>query len=161
MDKNEEKILVSAYSYSGETRDMAKIISKTVGGDFKAIIPKKAYPESYTKALERSEIEIKIEKEPKLKDPVDISQYDTIFIGSPNWFKTIAPPVRTFLNQNDFTGKKVVPFATHGGGGEPKCLADIAELAKGADIIEGFSLNRDKISLTNIKKCLKKIGFLK
>lgn len=46
-----------------------------------------------------------------------IGDYETIFIGPPNWFKTIAPPVTSFLSHHDFTGKTVIPFCTHGGSG--------------------------------------------
>jgi flavodoxin len=55
---------------------------------------------------------------PKLKfgdEPID--DYNTIFIGSPNWFRTLAPPVMSFLRKHDFSGKTVMPFCTHGGGG--------------------------------------------
>lgn len=45
------------------------------------------------------------------------NDYRIIFIGTPNWFKTFAPPVMSFLKQHDFTGKIVIPFCTHGGGG--------------------------------------------
>ena len=50
---------------------------------------------------------------PALKNPVgDLSQYDVIFVGSPCWWATIAPPVATFLTSCDFAGKTVIPFRT-------------------------------------------------
>ena len=158
MDK--EKILVTAYSYAGATRDMAKIIAKSTGGEFRAIIPKKPYPESYTEVLRKIDIEIRLKKERKLESEIDVSGYDTIFIGSPNWYGSVAPPVRTFLMNNDFTGKKIVPFATRGGGGA-KCMNEIVELAEGAEALEGLALSSREVDKKSVDAWLKKIGYLK
>ncbi|MEX1376240.1 MAG: flavodoxin [Eubacteriales bacterium] len=160
MDKK-ERILVTAYSYAGATRDLAKIISRSTGGDFRAIMPSKPYPESYTEVLRKIDIEIRMKKERKLQSDIDISEYDTIFIGSPNWYGSIAPPVRTFLVNNDFTGKKVIPFATRGGG-EANCLKEINELAAGAaEKLDGFDTSVRSVDEAEVKAWLKDIGYLK
>lgn len=153
------KILVTAYSYSGNTRDAAKIIAKSLGGDFRGIIPMEKYPSSYTKALKRSKVEIEIKKEVELLEQVDVSDYDVIFVGTPNWYSTLAPPVRTFLAQNDFRGKTVIPFASHGGGGKANCLKDMAELAVGANIVDGFALSGDDVNEQNVIAKIKEINF--
>jgi len=158
LDKEIKKILVTAYSFSGNTRDAAKIIAKKLGGDFRAILPKNKYPKSYTETLARSKVEIGIKKEPELQEQVDISDYDVIFVGTPNWFSTLAPPVRTFLADNDFKGKTVIPFATHGGGGRANCTKDMAELAEGAKIIEGFALHGNEISEQAVSAQINKIN---
>ncbi len=46
-----------------------------------------------------------------------LDRYDTLLVGTPNWFGTIAPPVQTFLKDSDLSGKRVAPFCTNGGGG--------------------------------------------
>lgn len=158
-NKESRKILVTAYSYSGNTRDVAKIIAKSLGGDFRGIIPKNKYPSSYTKALKRSKVEIGIKKEVELIERVDATDYDIVFVGTPNWYSTMAPPVRTFLAQNDFNGKTVIPFVTHGGGGKVNCLKDMIELAQGAEIIEGFALYGSDVNEKNVNKELDKINF--
>jgi flavodoxin len=60
--------------------------------------------------------------------PEHIGSYDTIFVGSPNWWSTIAPPIAAFLSEYDLSGKAVFPFCTHGGGGIGKVAKDIAKL---------------------------------
>ena len=51
------------------------------------------------------------------KDNVDLNSYDTVYLGSPIWWGTMAPPVMIFLSENDLDGKTILPFTTHGGGG--------------------------------------------
>lgn len=159
MDKK-EKILVTAYSYAGATRDMAKIIARLTGGEFRAIIPKNPYSDSYTKVLKKIDIDVRLKKGKKLTGDTDISAYDTIFIGSPNWYGSVAPPVREFLSINDFAGKKVVPFATRGGG-EARCLQEIKALATGAESLDGFALNSREVDEKSVKQWLSEIGYLK
>ena len=76
--------------------------------------------------MDQAKKEISANFKPELKNKVeDISKYDVIFIGSPNWWSTIAPPVATFLTSYDLSGKTVVPFFTHGGGSIGRCEADV------------------------------------
>ena len=74
---------------------------------------------------------------PPIKN-TDISTYDIIFVGTPAWWYTMAPPVMTFLEENNFEGKTIVPFITHGGGGKYTIAQDMGKLAKGAAVLEPF-----------------------
>ena len=69
----------------------------------------------------------------------NLADYDVIFIGSPVWFGTYALRLATFLAGNDFRGKTIVPFATHGGGGAGRFYDDIRKNALGANIKPGFT----------------------
>ena len=73
---------------------------------------------------------------------MDLSGYDTVAIGSPTWWYTIAPPMSTFLEANDFAGKTVVPFATNGGW-PGHALEDIEKACKGADFAPGLAVQFD------------------
>jgi flavodoxin len=70
----------------------------------------------------------------------DFVKYDVIFIGSPNWWSTIAPPVATFLTTYDFSGKVIVPFCTHGSGGIARLFTDMAKLLPDNEMLKGFSI---------------------
>jgi multimeric flavodoxin WrbA len=65
------------------------------------------------------------------------AEYDTIFVGSPNWWGTMAPPLLTFLSSYDFTGKKVIPFFTHGGGGMGNCEENVKKAIPTAKMVYG------------------------
>ncbi|HOQ51880.1 MAG TPA: flavodoxin, partial [Candidatus Atribacteria bacterium] len=111
-------ILIAYYSRSGNTRKLAQLIHQKVGGTVHEIQPEIPYPASYNATVEQAKKEIQAGFRPPLKTKIEhIEAYDTIFLGSPNWWSTIAPPVATFLEENDLSGKTIIPFCTHGGGG--------------------------------------------
>ena len=138
-----KKVLVAYFSHSGNTRAMAEFIKETTGGDLFEIQPVENYPTNYQTVVNQAKKEINSNFKPALKTVVaDIDPYDFIFVGSPNWWSTIAPPVATFLSSHDLKDKTIVPFITHGGGGAGHCAADIANLCPQSTIAQGFvSLN--------------------
>ncbi len=135
MDK---KVLVAYFSWSGNTKSIAQKIHSQTGGDIFEIKPVKPYPSDY------NETAYGIAKEQKEKgihpeiNNTDVSSYDVIFVGTPAWWYTMAPPVMTFLAENNFEGKVIVPFVTHGGGGGYTIDKDMADLAKGAKVLKPF-----------------------
>jgi len=109
-------------------------------------VPAKPYPASYGDVLAQARQELKDNVMPELKSEApDLALYDMIFVGSPNWFNTITPPVMTFLSSRDFTGKTIVPFITHGGGGLGKSPQDLKRLAPGATLLEGRAFRGDSV----------------
>ena len=111
-----KKVLVAYYSHSGNTREVARQIAGVSGGELFEIVPVTPYPSDYRTVVDQAKKEIEAGARPALKSRVeDMSQYDVIFIGSPCWWATVAPPVATFLISYDFAGKTVVPFMTHEG----------------------------------------------
>ena len=123
------KVLVAYYSWSGNTRYMAKKIQAVTGGTLFEITPKTPYPTDYRKCVAQARKEIKSHFKPELAARVDdIGKYDVIFVGSPNWCGTMAPPVATFLTTHDLKGKTVIPFFTHGRGGMQNCEKDVRKL---------------------------------
>lgn len=127
------KILIAYYSWSGNTRSAAEQIRKLTGGTIFEIRPVQAYPSDYRACVAQAKKECRDEFKPELAATVeDFSKYDVIFVGTPNWWSTMAPPVRSFLDGCDFTGKTVIPFVTHGGGGMADCERDIRKACPGA-----------------------------
>lgn len=112
-----KKLLIVYYSWSnGNTERIAKLLQGTAGGDLLKIDTAVPYSGSYNDVVEQGQREVDQGYEPELKSvKVNISDYDVIAIGTPTWWYTMAPAVKTFLHQNDLTGKTVVPFMTNGG----------------------------------------------
>ena len=136
------KVLVAYFSHSGNTREVARQISEATGGDLFEIVPATPYPTEYRAVVDQGKKEIEAGVRPALKNPVgDLSQYDVIFVGSPCWWATIAPPVATFLTSCDLAGKTVVPFATSGGSGLGSTAEDMKKYAPGANILPGRMMN--------------------
>lgn len=137
-------ILIAYYSRSGNTRKIAELIHDEVGGTIFEIQPEEPYPADYDLALAQAKKEIQARYRPALKSKIEgIEAYDTIIIGSPNWWSTIAPPVAAFLSEYDLSGKTIVPFCTHGGGGQANVLKGIAGLCSGSTVLTGFDIYGD------------------
>ena len=135
------KVLVAYFSHSGNTREVARQISEATGGDLFEIVPATPYPTEYRAVVDQGKKEIEAGVRPALKNPVgDLSQYDVIFVGSPCWWATIAPPVTTFLSSCDLAGKTVVPFMTHEGSGMGQIEQHVAKACPGATVIEGLAI---------------------
>ena len=136
------KTLIVYYSLFQNTANLALEIAIQTGGTIRELIPDKNYSFDYNTAAKEVRNQISRGFCPKLisgSEPID--DYQTIFVGSPNWFKTLAPPVMSFLKQHNFEGKTVIPFCTHGGGGFGKIENDIAEECSKSIILPGIVVN--------------------
>ncbi|QTQ15703.1 flavodoxin [Treponema parvum] len=140
------KKLVAFFSASGITTQAARTLAEVAGADLYEIKP--AVP--YTKAdldwmdkKSRSTVEMKDKNSrPAIADTdAHIADYDVIFIGFPIWWYIAPTIINTFLERYDFTGKKIVLFATSGGSGFGKAVANLQPSAPNATIIEGKLLN--------------------
>lgn len=133
-----DKVLIAYYSWSpdGHTHYAAEQIQKATGGTLFEIKPKVPYPANYRACVDQARKECRAGFRPELSNPVkDMKQYEVIFVGSPNWCGTMAPPVRTFLTSYDFSGKTVIAFFTHGSGGMQNCERDVRKLLKKANLL--------------------------
>ena len=136
-----KKILVAYYSHSGNTAEIASYIQKQTDGTLFEIIPVSPYPTGYNDVVRQSKIEIQAGKKPELKTKINNTEsYDIIFIGSPNWWGAIAPPVAAFLSEYNFSNKTIVPFCTHGGGGYGSMFKDISLLCPNSNVLNGFDV---------------------
>ncbi len=139
-----DRMLVVYFSRSGNTRHAAETFAEACGGarlvEIKAAKP---YAAKYEDCCEEAKPECRagtlrvIQKIPDL----DLSRYDAVLVGTPNWWGTLAPPVRTWLNENAaaLKAKTLCLFQTHGGGGMQNCARDFAALVPGANVLPAKS----------------------
>lgn len=132
------KKVIVYFSQSGNTKCIAEIIKKHENCDIMEIITETPYVKEYNKLIEVAKEEINQGYKPPIEN-IDVSGYDIIYLGTPNWWSTIAPPVSTFLTENNLEGKTIIPFITHGGGGNGTIEKDIKLLAPKSEVLSAFS----------------------
>lgn len=140
--KDQPKILIAFYSRSGNTRAAAMQIQQGIGGDLFEIKTVKPYPRDHRDCAKFAKKELETKSMPALAGVPDISGFRIIFIGSPNWWGTLATPVSSFIRELDLSGKIIVPFFTHGGGGMQNCETDMkaaCKLSKGESVLKAFT----------------------
>ncbi len=132
------KSLVACFSHSGNTREIARQIQAVTGADAFEIAPAFPYPTDYNAVVDQAKKELNANFRPALKSTgPDLAAYVTIFVGSPNWWSTIAPPVMTYLDAHNFAGKTIVPFITHEGSRMGRSVQDVKRLCPGATVLPG------------------------
>ena len=135
------KALVVYYSRSGNTRAVAEAIHAAVGGDIVELQPVTPYPEAYRATTDQAKQELASGYKPPLKHRIGhIEAYDVVFVGSPNWWGTIAPPLYAWLRLQNLSGKTVMPFCSHCGGVPGNMRRDVARLCPEADVREPLSV---------------------
>lgn len=140
------KKLVAYFSASGITRNVAKMIAEAAGADLYEITPKEAYTKADLNWMDkksRSSVEMADKKiRPAITDTdAKIADYDEIFLGFPIWWYVAPTIINTFLEKYDFTGKKIVLFATSGGSGFGNTVKELQPSAPQAQFVEGKLLN--------------------
>lgn len=124
----------------GNTAHIANFIIDNTGADRFEIIPEVPYPEAYDETTKIAQREKNENARPAYKGEADLSSYSTVYLGYPIWYGTMPMIVKTFLENNDLSGKTVIPFSTHAGSGWGSSLDDLKELCPDSDIEEGFSV---------------------
>lgn len=140
------KTLVAYFSASGVTANVAKLLAEAVGADLFEIKPAVPYTNADLNWMDkksRSTVEMQDKSSrPAIAAPCsNLADYDTIFVGFPIWWYVAPTIINTFLESGDFSGKKIVLFATSGGSGFGKTVANLKDSASGATIVEGKLLN--------------------
>ena len=125
----------------GNTEVIAEYIQEFTSADLFKVEPAEEYPADYMECIDVAKKEQQKDARPELKEALDdISAYDTIYIGFPNWWGTLPMPMFTQLEKLDFNGKTVKPFVTHEGSGFGSSQRDLKKLCQGADIKNGLSI---------------------
>ena len=142
----EPKSLVLYYSLTETTTKVAEEFAKQTGADIVAFDLKEPYSKVYDEAIQRSMKEREEGALPELDTlKVDLSAYQTIYLGFPIWFGTYAIPVKSLLATVDLSGKKIVPFATFGSGGRNVAEADLKKALPNADVVEAFGIRQANV----------------
>ncbi|WP_455653493.1 flavodoxin [Phascolarctobacterium sp.] len=161
---NNGKALVVYYSRSGNTEAVARMIGNETGADLFRVTTVKPYPEEYRAATEQARAERDSNARPAINGRVEaLAAYDVIYIGVPNWWSTMPMPMFTFLEQHDLSGKTVVPFVTHGGGGVANCVSDLKKAVPNADVLEAFVVSGSNAAnvQSDVRAWLQRLGLTK
>lgn len=138
--------LIAYFSWSGHTEQLANMIQAETGGDLFAIETKMPYTDDYDAVVDQAKQEQEENARPALASQVEnMDDYDTIFIGYPNWWNDVPMAVLTFMESYDWTGKTIIPFCTSGGGGFGQGVRSIEAAADGAVFLEGFHVNGSSV----------------
>lgn len=143
---NADSIIIIYYSQTGNTEKLAQALQKELGSNIVEIEPVVPYDGTYEETIKRWKNERDSDITVEIK-PLDINldDYNTIFLAFPIWGGTYALPVKTFLEQNSFDGKKIVTFATFGSGGLENATEELAAMHPEAQVFKGYGIREARI----------------
>ena len=136
-----KKILIVYLSRTNNTKAIAEMIQRKVGGKLLSLELQKPYPENYKATVQQVVDENSSGYLPPLKTTIDsIQNFDVVFVGLPTWDMQMPPPMKSFLTHYDLKGKKVIPFNTNAGYGVGSGFQTVKELCPYSKVPEGFSI---------------------
>lgn len=152
VESDSENILIVFLSRTNNTKAVAEIIRDEVCGEMVELELETPYPEDYDAIVSQVARENETGYLPPLKTEIEnIRDFNTVFVGFPTWGMQLPPPMKSFLNKYDLSGKTVIPFNTNGGYGLGSSIRQVEELCPDSKILESFSvrggLERDGIYL--------------
>jgi flavodoxin len=144
------KSVVVYYSQNGATKKLAEIFQKAKDASAVELRLVTPYPSTYDSTI----VAVKAQREgkqwPALENAkVELAKYDTVYLGYPIMFGTFAPPIYTFLDSNDLSGKVVVPFCTYGSGGRKASAAELKTLEPGANVTLAYGISNKRMNAEN------------
>ena len=146
----------------GTTEYVARLIQDNVGGDLHLIQVTEPYPADFDTVVDQNHEEMDAGTLPELAaSNLDVSQYDTVFIGYPVWASNAPQAIFTFLSQYDLSGKTIIPFCTHNGYGAGSSYGDIADAVDGEEaVLEGLAIEATDVpqSAETVSEWLDSIG---
>ena len=156
-----KKPLVVYFSHSGNTRKLAEIIHKKVGGDILEIEPVTPYPSDYQATVDQAKREQQENARPAVKTKIaNPDEYGVVFLGYPNWWSSMPMPVWTFIEQNGLDGKTIAPFDTHGGGGMGHSESDLKKLVPHSKVLKALPVRGTRAgdAEKDVEKWLESLG---
>jgi flavodoxin len=136
-----DSILIVYLTRTGNTEAVARMIQDTTGGTLVSLELEQPYPEDYQAHVAQVVHENESGYLPPLKTSIDnIDNYETVFLGFPTWDMQLPPPMRSFLEEYDLSGKTVIPFNTNGGYGIGSSFREVEERCLNCTVLEGFSV---------------------
>ena len=158
VEKGKVAVVYFSWSPDGNTRFAAETIAAKAGAKLFEIKTEKPYSSNYRTCCDEAKPECYGKQLRPIQkiEGLDLAQYDVIFVGTPNWWGTMAPPVRTFLSQNAAApkGKTVCLFQTNGGGGMQRCGKEFSELVPASKVLpaQAFSGSSVRSSVKELEK---------
>jgi flavodoxin len=171
-----DKILIVYLSRTKNTKAVAEMIQEQVGGTLIVVELVTPYPEDYRAIVAQVARENESGFLPPLKTKIsNLDQYEVIYLGFPTWGMQLPPPMKSFLTDNNLSGKTVIPFNTNAGYGIGNSFETVKELCSKCQILEGFStkggIERDGILFVmegerevevrqEVRKWLERVGLI-
>lgn len=135
------KSLVVYFSWSGNTRKVAEAIQQQTGSDLFEIVPQTPYSTDYDTVVSDAKVEQQNDVRPEIADAIDnMDDYDTVYVGFPNWWGDMPMILYTFFDTYDLSGKTVALFCTSGGSGLSNTVNEVKSLEPGATVTEGLHI---------------------
>lgn len=140
IDATTSASIVISSSRFGTTEYVARMIQEETGGELYLIETAKPYPADFQAVIDQNHEETANGIRPELKESsLELSGYDTVFLGYPVWATDVPQAIRSFLEQNDLSGKTVIPFCTHDGYGAGRSYSTVREVS-GANTLSGLAI---------------------
>ena len=158
VEPGKAAVVYFSWSPDGNTRFAAETIAAKIGAKTFEIKAEKPYSTNYRTCCDEAKPECYGKQLRPIQkiEGLDLAQYDVIFVGTPNWWGTMAPPVRTFVTQNAaaLKGKTVCLFQTNGGGGMQRCGKEFAEIVPDSKVLsaQAFSGGSVRNSVKELEK---------
>ena len=144
------KSVVVYFSQNGATKKLAEIFQKAKSADAVELKLVAAYPSTYDSTIAAVKAQRDAKQWPVLENAkVELDKYDTVYLGYPIMFGSFAPPIYTFLDSNDLSGKVVVPFCTYGSGGRKASAAELKTLEPNANVTLAYGISNKRMTAEN------------
>lgn len=132
---------------TGNTGVMAHMIAEASGGELFSIRTVEPYPDSYNDTIDVGQAEKNNDIHPELATHIeDLDQYDTIFVGFPNWWYGMPMVMYSFFDEYDFSGKTLIPFCTSGGSAFSDAIDEIKAMEPDATVLDGLHIGGSSVS---------------
>jgi len=157
----QSRSLVVYFSWSGNTRNVAESVQQQTGSDMFEIVPKTPYSTDYNTVVDDAKVEQQNNARPEIASGIEnIEDYDTIYVGFPNWWGDMPMILYTFFDTYDLSGKTVALFCTSGGSGLSNTVNEVKELEPNAVVTEGLHIGSGASSDPDqaVAQWLEKIG---
>ena len=132
---------------TGNTGVMARMIAEASGGELFSIRTEEPYPDNYNDTVDVGQTEKNNGIHPELATHIEnLDQYDTIFVGFPNWWYGMPMVMYSFFDEYDFSGKTVIPFCTSGGSAFSDAIDEIKNMEPDATILDGLHIGSSSVT---------------
>lgn len=132
---------------TGNTGVMARMIAEASGGELFSIRTVEPYPDNYNDTVDVGQTEKNNGIHPELATHIEnLDQYDTIFVGFPNWWYGMPMVMYSYFDEYDFSGKTVIPFCTSGGSAFSDAIDEIKNMEPDATILDGLHIGSSSVT---------------
>ena len=155
--------IVENGTVKGNIEWIADRVLERTGGDQFQIETVLEYPENHRAIVDQGTIEKAEKARPELRSTIpDMDEYDVVFIGYPIWWADLPMPLYSFLEGYDFSGKKIIPFSSHGGSRLSGTVETLKRELPGSEVVENaFTVSRDSVkdSRESVIEWLSELGY--